>query len=105
SFTVTVENPTTTAAPNVTVFETLPPELTWTLPPPCMLRALASVARRDMGDFAGGASVVLTFTATPAADDCGTFGNYAEAFIDGVSEANDTAAVEVPCQPEPADPL
>jgi len=105
SFTVTVENPTTTVAPNVTVFETLPPELTWTLPPPCVLSAVPSVARCDVGDIGGGASVVLTFTATPAVDDCGTFDNYAEALIDGVSEANDTAVVEVPCQPQPADPL
>ncbi|HEX5038801.1 MAG TPA: hypothetical protein VFW95_01535 [Candidatus Limnocylindria bacterium] len=105
SFTVTVENPTTTEALNVALWETLPLQLTWTVPPECVITVIDAIARCDLGNLAGGASVPLTFSATPAANQCGTFDNFAEAFIDGTPSANDTAAVEVPCPPEPADPV
>ena len=105
TFTVTVANPTNVTAPDVTLVDTLPAELTWTLPPGCVAGG-GGIATCDLGDLAGGASVELFFTATPGPDDCGTFTNAAEGFIgsDPIASASDTAAVEVPCQPQPDDP-
>ena len=85
--------------------ETLPSELTWTLPPECAA-AGANVAICDLGDIAGGDSVALLFTATPNADQCGTFVNLAEAFIGDkvLPSSTDGAVVEVPCAPQPDEP-
>ena len=80
TFTVTVENPTNVTASDVTLVDTLPTELTWTLPPGCAAGG-GGIATCDLGDMAGGASVDLLFTATPGPSDCGTFTNSAEGFI------------------------
>ena len=56
TYLVTVENPTTVTATDVTLVETLPSELTWTLPPECAA-AGGNVAICDLGDIAGGDSV------------------------------------------------
>ena len=105
TYLVTVENPTTVTATDVTLVETLPSELTWTLPPECA-PAGANVAICDLGDIAGGDSVALLFTATPDADQCGTFVNLAEAFIGdkALPSSTDGAVVEVPCAPQPDEP-
>jgi large repetitive protein len=89
----------------VSLVDTLPTELTWTLPPGCTAGG-GGIVTCDLGDLAGGASVDLFFTATPGADDCGTFTNVAEGFIGSNTTASsaDSASVEVPCQPQPDDP-
>ena len=77
-FTVTATNPTTEIAPDVVVLEALPAKLTpWTVPPECTLSAVDFIARCEIGDLAGGASFDLVFSATPPADVCGSFSNYA----------------------------
>lgn len=105
TFTVTVANPTNVTATNVTLVDTLPTELTWTLPPGCTAGG-GGIVTCDLGDLAGGASVELFFTATPDLDECGTFMNVAEGFIGTKTTASssDTAVVEVPCPGEPDDP-
>ena len=105
TYTVTVENPTTETATDVTLVETLPSELSWTLPPECAA-ASGNVVICDLGDIAGGDSVELFFTATPDADQCGTFANLAEAFIGDktTSSSTDADVVEVPCPPQPDEP-
>jgi len=105
TFTVTVENPTNVTAPDVTLVDTLPAELTWTLPPGCVAGG-GGIATCDLGDLAGGASIELFFTATPGPDDCGTFTNAAEGFLGTktTTSSADTATVDVPCPPQPDDP-
>ena len=105
TFTVTVQNPTNVTAPDVTLVDTLPTELTWTLPPGCTAGGGGTVTC-DLGDMVGGASVDLLFVATPGPSDCGTFTNSAEGFIgsDTTASASDSATVEVPCPPQPDDP-
>ena len=77
-FTVTATNPTTEIAPDVVVVEALPAKLTpWTVPSACTLGVVDFIARCEIGDLAGGASVDLVFSATPPADVCGAFSNYA----------------------------
>ena len=104
-FTVTVENTTNVPAPNVTLVDTLPAEMSWTLPPGCTALN-ANVVSCDLGDIPVGGSVQLLFGATPDADDCGTFTNQAEAFIDAATDASgsDAAVVELACPPQPDDP-
>jgi uncharacterized repeat protein (TIGR01451 family) len=106
TFTITVTNPTTTAANGVTVIEVLPPSLTWTLPPECAT-VVGGLVRCDLGNIAGGESVELFFSATPGPTDCGTFSNAADAVIGAKvrSSSADTAVVEVPCPPQPDEPL
>ena len=58
TFTVTVQNPTNVTAPDVTLVDTLPTELTWTLPPGCSAGGDGTVTC-DLGDMVGGASVDL----------------------------------------------
>ena len=79
--------------------EALPAKLTpWTVPPECTLGAVDFIARCEIGDLAGGASVDLVFSATPAADVCGAFSNYA---LDDrgkpVVRSADLVIVDVPC--------
>ena len=106
TFTITVTNPTTTTANGVTVIEVLPPTLTWTLPPECAT-VVGGLVRCDLGNIAGGDSVELFFTATPGPEDCGTFANAADAVIGAKvrSSSADTAVVEVPCPPQPDEPV
>lgn len=106
-FTVTVSNPTTFVASDVVVWDQLPPTLTWTLPAECVLGTADSIARCAIGDLAGGASVGLVFSATPAAGECGAFSNHASTFIGrAVASAVSFASVDVPCPPDPEpDPL
>jgi uncharacterized repeat protein (TIGR01451 family) len=106
-FTVSVSNPTTFVASDVVVWDALPPTLTWTLPAECVLGPVDSIARCEIGDLAGGASVDLVFSATPAADECGAFSNHASTFIGrAVASSVAFASVDVPCPPDPApDPL
>ena len=105
TFTVTVTNPTNVTAPAVTIVDTLPPDLQWTLPPGCAAGAGGAVTCA-LGDLTGNSSVILVFTATPGPDECGTFTNVAEGFIGSktIASSSDTAAVEVPCQAQPDDP-
>jgi uncharacterized repeat protein (TIGR01451 family) len=105
-FTVTVANPTQVTAPDVTLVDTLPPGLSWSLPPGCTTGSGGAVTC-DLGDMAGGASVDLLFVATPGVEDCGTFTNGAEGFIGAATDPadSDSASVEVPCQPDADDPL
>ena len=102
-FTVTATNPTTAIAPDVVVVEALPARLApWTVPPECALGAVDFIARCEIGDLAGGASVDLVFSATPAADVCGAFSNYAlddRGYARGPSA--DLVIVDVPCPPRP----
>jgi len=106
TFTITVTNPTATTAASVTVIELLPPSLTWTLPPGCAT-VVGGLVHCDVGDIAGGDSVELVFTATPGPTDCGTFSNAADAMIGAKvrSSSADSAVVEVPCPPQPDEPL
>ena len=106
-FTVTVSNPTTFVAPGVVVWDALPPTLTWTTPPDCALGPGDAIARCAIGDLAGGASLDLVFSATPAADQCGAFSNHASTFLGrAVASSVSLAIVEVPCPPDPEpDPL
>jgi len=106
-FTVTVSNPTTFVASDVVVWDQLPPTLAWTLPPECVLGPADSIARCDIGDLAGGASLDLVFSATPAGGECGAFSNHTSTFIGrAVASAVSFASVDVPCPPDPEpDPL
>ena len=107
-FTVTATNPTTAIAPDVVVVEALPARLTpWTVPPECTLNAVDFIATCALGDLAGGASVDLVFSATPAADVCGSFSNYALTTVGSpVVRSTDLVIVDVPCPPDPPpDPL
>ncbi len=106
-FTVTATNPTAEVAPDVVVVEALSPKLTpWTVPSECTL-SVDFVARCEIGDLAGGASLPLVFSSTPPADVCGTFGNYALTTVAGpVVRSADLIIVDVPCGPDPVpDPL
>ena len=107
-FTVTATNPTTEVAPDVVVIEALPAKLTpWTVPPECTLGAVDFIARCEIGDLAGGASVDLEFSATPPAGVCGAFSNYALTTVDSpIVRSADLVIVDVPCPPDPPpDPL
>ena len=107
-FTVTATNPTTAIAPDVVVLEALPARLTpWTVPPECTLNAVDFIATCAIGDLAGGASVDLVFSATPAPDVCGSFSNYALTTVGSpVVRSTDLVIVDVPCPPDPPpDPL
>jgi uncharacterized repeat protein (TIGR01451 family) len=106
-FTVTATNPTTETAPNVVVWEALPPTLTWTLPAGCVLGPADVIARCPIGDLVGGASFELVFSATPPEGVCGTFSNHASTFIGrAVASSVAFASVDVPCPPDPEpDPL
>lgn len=108
AFTVTATNPTTELAPDVVVIEALPPKLTpWAVPPECVLGLVDFIARCEIGDLAGGASVDLVFSATPPVDVCGSFGNYALTTVGSpVVRSADLVIVDVPCPPDPPpDPL
>jgi uncharacterized repeat protein (TIGR01451 family) len=108
-FTVTATNPTADTAPDVVVVEALPAKLTpWTVPVGCTLGAVDFIARCEIGDLAGGASVDLVFSATPPVDVCGAFSNYALTTVGSpVVRSADLVIVDVPCpDPPPApDPL
>ena len=107
-FTVTATNPTAEIAADVVVVEALPPKLTpWTVPPECTLSAVDFIARCEIGDLAGGASVDLAFSATPPVDVCGSFSNYALTTVGSPTvRSADLVIVDVPCPPDPApDPL
>jgi len=105
-FTVTATNPTTEVAPDVVVVEALPAKLTpWTVPAECTLGAVDFIARCEIGDLAGGASVDLVFSATPPEDVCGSFSNYALTTVGSpVVRSNDLVIVDVPCPDPPPDP-
>ncbi len=108
-FTVTATNPTAEIAPDVVVVEALPAKLTpWTVPPECTLGVVDFIARCEIGDLAGGASFPLVFSATPPADVCGSFSNYALTTVGSpIVRSADLVIVDVPCpDPPPApDPL
>jgi uncharacterized repeat protein (TIGR01451 family) len=108
-FTVTATNPTTEPAADVVVLEALPPKLTpWTVPEECTLSEVDFIARCEIGELAGGASVPLIFSATPPAGVCGAFSNYALTTVGSpVVRSADLVIVDVPCpDPPPApDPL
>ena len=106
-FTVTATNPTSEIAQDVVVLEALPPKLTWTVPPECTLGEADFIARCEIGDLAGGASVDLVFSATPPVDVCGSFSNYALTTVGSpIVRSADLVIVDVPCPPDPApDPL
>ena len=108
TFIVTVSNPTNEVALDVVLVEGLPAGLSWVLPPGCTAGPEEHAAICDLGDLQGGASVQLVITATPAADECGTFTNSAATLVGGdpTPTSADSASVEVPCPPDPpADPL
>lgn len=107
-FTVTAANPTTAVAADVVVVEALPARLTpWTVPPACTLGAVDFIARCEIGDLAGGESVDLVFSATPAPGVCGAFSNYALTTVGSpVVRSAELVIVDVPCPPDPPpDPL
>ena len=108
-FTVTATNPTTEIAPDVVVIEALPAKLTpWTVPSECTLDAVDFIARCEIGDLAGGASFPLVFSATPPADVCGSFSNFALTTVGSpIVRSADLVIVDVPCPdpPPPPDPL
>ena len=90
------------------IVDELPAGPTWVLPPECAFDPAEPIARCELGDLAGGATVDLEFTATLAADECGTFVNVVAAFVEDDPDptSSDVAAVDVPCPPEPPpDPL
>jgi len=105
-FTVTATNPTTENAPDVVVIEALPARLApWTVPAGCTLTAVDFIARCEIGDLAGGASVDLEFSATPPADVCGAFSNYALTTVDSpIVRSAALVIVDVPCPPDPPPP-
>jgi uncharacterized repeat protein (TIGR01451 family) len=102
-FTVTATNPTTEIATDVVVIEALPPKLApWTVPPACTLDVVDFIARCEIGDLAGGASVVLDFSASPPPEVCGAFSNYALTTVGSpVVRSADLVIVDVPCPPDP----
>ena len=108
-FTVTATNPTAEIAPDVVVVEALPAKLTpWTVPVGCTLGVVDFIARCEIGDLAGGASVDFVFSATPPVDVCGAFSNYALTTVGSpVVRSADLVIVDVPCPDPPpaADPL
>ena len=108
-FTVTAANPTTETAPDVVVIEALPAKLTpWTVPSQCTLDVVDFIARCELGDLGAGASVPLVFSATPPADVCGSFSNFAMTTVDSpIIRSADLVIVDVPCPDPPpvADPL
>ena len=103
-FTVTATNPTTEVAPDVVVFEALPPKLTWTVPPSaCSVRSTSSRAAPSATSRAAHHSSSI-FSATPPVDVCGAFTNYALTTSAAGGLARRLVIVDVPCPPDPQPP-
>ena len=106
TFTVTVQNPTNVTAPDVTLVDTLPTELTWTLPPGCSAgggrdrhtatlaiwlavpASTSSSSPRPVPATAGHSRIRLRASSGPTRP----------------PRPDDSATVEVPCPPQPDDP-
>ena len=88
------------------VVEALPPKLTVDDSAECTLSPVDFIARCEIGDLAGGASLELIFSATPPDDVCGAFTNYALTTVGSpVVRAADLVIVDVPCPPDPPPPI
>lgn len=106
-FTVVATNVGTATATDVTIVDTLDPQLTWTVPIGCTV--VGPIASCPIGDLAPStSSAPLVFVGTPPPGFCGTVDNRAGATMAPAarrSSRGTTATVEIPCTESVPDPL
>ncbi|MDE0805372.1 MAG: SpaA isopeptide-forming pilin-related protein, partial [Acidimicrobiales bacterium] len=98
SFTIVIGNDGPGTAYDVTVDDTLPSDVDWTIDPAVDGCAITSgVLECDLGDLGDGESVSITVTGTTDAADCGVLDNTASADASNDDEVSDDGDITVEC--------